>query len=166
MAAQPDPLYEDVEELTFPDPLESVNRATLQLNRQLDRFLIEPITSAYTFIVPSGARRCVQRFFQNLNSPSILANDVHVNLRRHLRFVLGHLNVRYPATRMYVAVHRYRIEESKFVRTIVHHVVVAKNPIHHINAARHSRYQREDQETVGDRGLERTLGSTALNIDV
>jgi phospholipid-binding lipoprotein MlaA len=75
-----DPLPEDdagVEVLagSFPDPLEPLNRLTLRLNLHVDRWVIHPITRAYTFAVPAPARRSLRRVFANLNSPSILAND-------------------------------------------------------------------------------------------
>jgi phospholipid-binding lipoprotein MlaA len=76
-AATPDPLYEDTEDsLSFPDPLERMNRATFQVNRQLDRFVVEPITDVYTLVLPSSVRQSIRRFLRNLNSPSVVANDL------------------------------------------------------------------------------------------
>jgi phospholipid-binding lipoprotein MlaA len=60
----------------YPDPFEPVNRGTFALNRGADRWVITPLTTAYTTIVPGIARRSLRRFFANLNSPSIIANDV------------------------------------------------------------------------------------------
>ena len=58
------------------DPFERANRQTLRLNRHLDRWLFDPITKVYGFIVPGPIKSCVRRAFANLDSPSILANDV------------------------------------------------------------------------------------------
>jgi phospholipid-binding lipoprotein MlaA len=58
------------------DPLESVNRKTLKMNGVLDRWIFDPVTSAYAFVVPGPARLAVRRFLVNLNSPVVLANDV------------------------------------------------------------------------------------------
>ena len=58
------------------DPLESVNRKTLRMNGALDRWIFDPVTSAYAFVVPAPARLAVRRFLVNLNSPVVLANDV------------------------------------------------------------------------------------------
>src|SRR5262249_21381910 len=58
------------------DPLESLNRKTLRMNGALDRWIFDPVTSAYAFVVPSPARLAVRRFLVNLNSPVVLANDV------------------------------------------------------------------------------------------
>lgn len=85
MAAEPsaadlaaDPLFGDPNAAPpgFPDPLEPVNRGTFVFNRGADRWVITPLTSAYTKVVPGSVRRSVRRFFANLNSPSIIANDV------------------------------------------------------------------------------------------
>jgi len=61
---------------TFPDPLENVNRKTLFFNRQLDRFLLDPITRVYRFVVPDPAKRAVRRAFSNLGATSIMVNDL------------------------------------------------------------------------------------------
>jgi phospholipid-binding lipoprotein MlaA len=77
-SAASDPLFGDPNAPTpgFPDPLEPVNRGTFVFNRKADRWVITPITRAYTRVVPGIARRGLRRFFANLNSPSIIANDV------------------------------------------------------------------------------------------
>jgi phospholipid-binding lipoprotein MlaA len=78
-AAAPDPLFDDddaEEEHRFPDPFEPYNRAILRFNGRLDRVLIEPLTRAYSYVIPGSVRQSVRLFFRNLNSPSILVNDV------------------------------------------------------------------------------------------
>jgi phospholipid-binding lipoprotein MlaA len=60
----------------FPDPLENTNRKTMWFDQQLDRFLIDPMVRGYQFIVPPPGRRAVRRFTLNLNSVSILINDL------------------------------------------------------------------------------------------
>jgi phospholipid-binding lipoprotein MlaA len=77
-AAADDPLFGDAAAASpaFPDPFEPVNRGTFALNRQADRWVIRPITTAYSTVVPGIVRRSIRRFFANLNSPSIIANDV------------------------------------------------------------------------------------------
>ena len=60
----------------FPDPLEPVNRKVLLFNQQLDRFLLDPITRFYRFIVPDPAKRAVRRAFDNLGATSVMVNDV------------------------------------------------------------------------------------------
>ena len=60
----------------YPDPFEPTNRGVFGFNRRVDRYVLTPITNAYIRVVPGVARRSVRRFFANLNSPSIIANDV------------------------------------------------------------------------------------------
>lgn len=62
--------------LGFPDPLEGMNRQTLRFNRGVDRWLLNPIAQVYGFIVPGPAKKAVQRFFVNLNSPAVMMNDL------------------------------------------------------------------------------------------
>jgi phospholipid-binding lipoprotein MlaA len=76
--AASDPLFGDPDAAApgYPDPFEPLNRGTFVLNRGADRWVITPLTTAYTTIVPGVARRSLRRFFANLNSPSIIANDL------------------------------------------------------------------------------------------
>jgi phospholipid-binding lipoprotein MlaA len=76
--AQPgyDELFDEPQETEVEDPLEPLNRPVFALNRGMDRFLIDPISRAYSFAVPGVARRAIRRVFVNLNSPSVLVNDL------------------------------------------------------------------------------------------
>ncbi len=81
VAAAPDPLFDDdfdldEQDASFPDPVEPVNRAILRFNRLADRWVFDPITEAYRWLVPDPARRCVRRAFLNAGSPSIFVNDL------------------------------------------------------------------------------------------
>lgn len=64
------------EPVTYPDPFESTNRGVLAFNRQLDKWLLDPLTEAYQVIVPKPARHAISRFFLNLSSTKILVNDL------------------------------------------------------------------------------------------
>lgn len=76
-AGGPDPLFEDTEDgLHFPDPLEDSNRAIFGMNHTIDRAVINPLARGYRRLVPDPVRQSVYLFFQNLNSPSIIVNDV------------------------------------------------------------------------------------------
>jgi phospholipid-binding lipoprotein MlaA len=77
-----DPLFdesfdEDLEgaPATYPDPFESTNRGVLAFNRQVDKWILDPVTRAYQFVVPKPARNAVSRFFLNLGSTKTLVND-------------------------------------------------------------------------------------------
>jgi phospholipid-binding lipoprotein MlaA len=74
-----DPLYDEehqdeLDKTQVSDPLEPMNRAIFGFNESVDRFVLDPITRAYRFVVPAPGRRGVERFFRNLHSPVIFAN--------------------------------------------------------------------------------------------
>ena len=78
-SAPPDPLFDEEDPDAphgFPDPLEPVNRVTFAFNRQFDRFVFEPITRVYRFVVPAVARRALRRAFVNLDAPVTFMNDL------------------------------------------------------------------------------------------
>ena len=60
----------------FPDPLENTNRRAMWVDQQVDRWFVDPFVRIYQFIVPPPGRRAVRRFTLNLNSVSILINDL------------------------------------------------------------------------------------------
>jgi phospholipid-binding lipoprotein MlaA len=60
----------------FPDPLERSNRHLLWFDQELSRWVVDPITTVYQFVVPDPARRAVRRFFLNLDTPAVLVNDL------------------------------------------------------------------------------------------
>lgn len=51
------------------DPLEPLNRAVFQVNRELDRFVLRPTTVVYRFAVPTAVRRGIGQFLDNLLEP-------------------------------------------------------------------------------------------------
>ena len=59
----------------YPDPFEPVNRGTFAFNRQVDRWILDPVTEAYRFLVPKLARNAISRFFLNLGSTKTVVND-------------------------------------------------------------------------------------------
>jgi phospholipid-binding lipoprotein MlaA len=81
-AEETDPLFADLESeyaevpSGFPDPLEPLNRGILTFNQQVDRWVLDPITRVYRFVLPDLAKRSVQRFLANLNSPGVTINDM------------------------------------------------------------------------------------------
>ena len=58
------------------DPFEGLNRGVFRFNRGLDYVLLDPITKGYQWVVPRPGRRAVHRFFLNLDTPVVLANQV------------------------------------------------------------------------------------------
>jgi phospholipid-binding lipoprotein MlaA len=63
-------------EAGFPDPYERTNRALLWLDEELTRWVVDPITDVYQLVVPDPARKAVRRFFLNLDTPSVLVNNI------------------------------------------------------------------------------------------
>lgn len=62
------------EEVT--DPIEPVNRVILKFNDAVDFLILRPIAWTYNKITPDPVILAVRRFFLNLKSPVILANDI------------------------------------------------------------------------------------------
>ena len=59
----------------YPDPLETTNRGVFAFNRQVDKYILDPVTEAYRWAVPRPARNAIARFFINLGSTKTLVND-------------------------------------------------------------------------------------------
>lgn len=59
-----------------PDPLERANRGVFAFNERLDRWLLEPASKAWDFVLPDVAQTSLADFFGHLNMPIVLANDV------------------------------------------------------------------------------------------
>lgn len=75
----PDPLFDDEfeeESAGFPDPFEVVNRPILAFNRAVDRFLLDPLTQAYGFILPGPVTQSIRQVFDNAHAPPVILNDL------------------------------------------------------------------------------------------
>jgi len=58
------------------DPLEPLNRQTLDLNLFLDRILFKPVTKVYIAVVPEEGRDALKRALDNMKEPVVVINDV------------------------------------------------------------------------------------------
>jgi phospholipid-binding lipoprotein MlaA len=58
------------------DPLEPLNRQTLDLNLFLDRILLKPVTKVYIAIVPEEGRDALKRALDNMKEPVVVINNV------------------------------------------------------------------------------------------
>ena len=58
------------------DPLEPVNRFFFGFNEVLNRFVLGPVARGYNAAMPDAVREGISNFFDNLNTPVILANDL------------------------------------------------------------------------------------------
>ena len=79
---EPDPLFDDLFDEEFddgpagyPDPFEETNRGVFAFNRQVDRWILDPVTEGYRWLVPKPARNALSRMFTNLSSTKTLMND-------------------------------------------------------------------------------------------
>ena len=59
-----------------PDPFESANRGVFAFNEGLDRYLLDPVATAWAFVLPDFALTGLANFFDHLNMPIVLANDL------------------------------------------------------------------------------------------
>ena len=64
------------------DPFEAQNREVHEINRDLDRSIVRPVSQAYGTVVPEPVRRSIGNFSSNLDLPGIVLNDL-------LQFKLG-----------------------------------------------------------------------------
>jgi phospholipid-binding lipoprotein MlaA len=58
------------------DPLEAKNRDVDAINNHLDRTILAPVVTVYIDAVPSGMRQGVSNFFDNLEEPNNMLNDL------------------------------------------------------------------------------------------
>jgi phospholipid-binding lipoprotein MlaA len=85
-AVAPDPMAGDeasqgededlLDEASGRDPFEGLNRDIFSFNRNMDRWIFDPITHGYQRVVPAPGRHAIYHAFQNLDSPVILANHM------------------------------------------------------------------------------------------
>lgn len=58
------------------DPIEGFNRGVYQFNEGLDTYALAPASRGWTRITTRGTRRSVENFFDNLESPGYILNDL------------------------------------------------------------------------------------------
>ena len=58
------------------DPYEEANRGRFRNHVRLHRYVIDPVERAYFYVVPTPARDGLHNFLTNLETPSVLANDL------------------------------------------------------------------------------------------
>lgn len=69
-------LFEEGPDPAERDDIEGSNRAVFGFNEGFYRYLADPVTRGFEWLVPEPGRRAIHRFFLNLESPAIFANDV------------------------------------------------------------------------------------------
>lgn len=58
------------------DPLESINRVTFTFNEYLDRYLLKPAAKGYRAVTPDFLEDGIRNFFDNLNEPWNMLNNL------------------------------------------------------------------------------------------
>ena len=58
------------------DPWQRMNRATFSFDYQFYRHVAEPVAKTYVRITPSPIRRGIANFFDNLDYPTVIVNDL------------------------------------------------------------------------------------------
>jgi phospholipid-binding lipoprotein MlaA len=59
-----------------PDPWEPMNRGIFAFNETLDKYAIEPVATAWDFVLPGIVQTGIENFFKNLNMPVVFANNI------------------------------------------------------------------------------------------
>ena len=59
-----------------PDPWEPMNRKIFAFNETVDEYALEPVATAWDFVVPEPAQTGLSNFFDNLRIPTIFVNDL------------------------------------------------------------------------------------------
>lgn len=59
-----------------PDPWEPMNRGIFTFNETVDKYALEPVATAWDFVLPGFAQTGLRNFFDNLRMPTIFANDL------------------------------------------------------------------------------------------
>ena len=58
------------------DPWERMNRSTYKFNDKLDRAVLRPVAHGYKNVTPSFVRTGISNFFDNLDYPVVIVNDL------------------------------------------------------------------------------------------
>jgi len=67
---------EEAESQLFNDPLEPVNRVIFKFNDTLYIWVMDPIATAYSKVLPADIRGCINSFFRNLQEPVRFINTL------------------------------------------------------------------------------------------
>jgi phospholipid-binding lipoprotein MlaA len=59
-----------------PDPWEPMNRKIFAFNETVDKYALEPVATAWDYVVPEIAQTGLSNFFENLRIPTIFVNDL------------------------------------------------------------------------------------------
>jgi len=121
-------LQEQVDSVEIPDPLETLNRSIWWLNDKLYFYLLKPVASGYSKVLPEVGRESIANAFENLQAPERVVNnllqlkfsDAGTELKRFsYNSTIGILGLRDPATENY----EIPTHEEDFGQTLGHYGV-------------------------------------------
>lgn len=69
-------LESEFSEATDEDPWEGFNRAIFAVNREIDRFVLNPVTDIYQALIPNALRKGIHNAFVNLDAPVRITNSL------------------------------------------------------------------------------------------
>lgn len=69
-----DESYEDKASTDVADPIEPVNRAVFAFNDKVYTWVLDPVATGYSKVLPADIRGCIGNFFYNLGEPVRSAN--------------------------------------------------------------------------------------------
>jgi phospholipid-binding lipoprotein MlaA len=69
-----DETYENGENAKVADPIEPINRAIFTVNDKFYLWVLDPVATGYSKVLPANIRGCVGNFFYNLGEPVRSAN--------------------------------------------------------------------------------------------
>jgi phospholipid-binding lipoprotein MlaA len=79
LAACASPPSDPVERAAFEqnnDPLEPLNRRTLDVNQFVDAILLRPTAKVYVFVLPEDGRKAIRHVLDNMKEPTLVFNNV------------------------------------------------------------------------------------------
>jgi phospholipid-binding lipoprotein MlaA len=59
-----------------PDPLERWNRSIFSFNEGLDEYVLEPAATGWNWVLPEAVQTGIRNFYDNINMPVTLMNDI------------------------------------------------------------------------------------------
>lgn len=118
-----------------PDPLEPLNRGIFWLNDKLYFYVLKPVSTVYSKVVPEGGRKSIANAFDNLEAPGRVVNnilqmkgdDASTELKRFVyNSTVGVLGLRDPASEKLQA----EEQPEDFGQTLAHYGVDPMMTIH------------------------------------
>jgi len=128
-------LQEQVDVARVPDPLEPLNRGIWWVNDKLYLYVLEPVASGYSKVIPKAGRQSIANAFDNLQAPERVVNnllqmkfsDAGTEFKRFVcNSTVGVLGLRDPASKK----HEMKPQPEDFGQTLGHYGVKPVMALH------------------------------------